>query len=56
MTKLTLENQYGKYIIEIKEDDLNIDDIMDNLIIPGLLACGYSRNTINDYLGVDDGS
>lgn len=51
MTKITIEDQYGRYLVELNKDDLNIQEVFEELIVPALLACGFSSETINKYLG-----
>lgn len=44
-TRLTLENEHGKYSIEIP-GDATIVQMIDDLFIPVLLASGFARETI----------
>lgn len=55
-TTLTLENQYGKYTIEVNKTDLSIDQLFEELIDPMLHAMGYAQETIDEYLGRENGS
>ena len=48
MTKLTLENCYGVYSVEIPEEDFTVEDVVDELMVPVLLSAGYSRNGIDE--------
>jgi hypothetical protein len=50
-TKITLENEYGKYEVEVKDEGMNIGEVLDKLFIPVLLAAGYSERTIEAYIG-----
>lgn len=52
MTKLTLETCYGRYEVEVAEDDHNIGDLWDAVIKPCLLAAGYGEATVNDLVPV----
>jgi len=45
MTKITLENCYGKFSVESNLDDMDINNIMESLVQPLLLAAGYSIDT-----------
>lgn len=49
-TKITLENVYGKYTVEIPDKDLTVASMFDYLIIPVLLASGYAEESIEKYL------
>ena len=46
VTRLTLETCYGKVSVEVKEDDLNIEDLWRTVIEPLLLGAGYAESTI----------
>jgi hypothetical protein len=50
MTKITFETQYGKYIVEVNKDDMHIESIMTELIIPVLIASGFHPDTISEYI------
>ena len=50
-TKITLKNEYGVYSIEVKKEDMNIDEMFSDLIVPVLVASGYSQETVDRYLG-----
>lgn len=58
--KLTLEttdpeNKYQKkVIIEQPFDDLTIDDIIEELVKPILLAYGFHPDIVDGYFGVED--
>ena len=49
MTRITLENEHGKYIVEIKKESITLESVMDDLIQPVLLAAGYHESTIENY-------
>ena len=53
MTKLTLENIYGKYTIEVPDDNMAMQKVVDDLIIPVLLAAGFHPKTIEEYIKGD---
>lgn len=52
--KITLEptrdKGYPTASISINKDDLTLHDFFEELIIPALLAHGFSQQTIDDYL------
>ena len=45
-TKLTLENAYGTYSIEINGSDLDITEMVEQVIKPVLLSATYAPETI----------
>jgi hypothetical protein len=47
---LPVNEQPRRISIEIETDDLNIDDLIDNLIIPALKAMEYHENSISDRI------
>lgn len=49
-TKITLKNEYGEYSVSANRSDLAIDEAFEILIIPVLLASGYSKELIDEYL------
>jgi hypothetical protein len=58
--KITLEpteldqsphNLHPRVTIETCYDDMTIEEIVENLVVPALLGMGYQRETINKYLG-----
>lgn len=55
-TKITLENCYGKYSVEVEEDDLRLDEVINQLIEPVLLGATYSRKNIDEmFANVPEG-
>jgi hypothetical protein len=48
--RMTFTDYNGSYTIE-RECGETIDSVMEELIIPVLLAAGYSRATVEAYLG-----
>ncbi len=50
-TSLTLKDGHGECSIEVPYTGLPMDEMVDNLIIPLLLAAGYHKNTINQWIG-----
>jgi len=47
-TSISIENQYGKYTIETNKVDLDIHTMIEELIKPVLLACGYHSKMIEE--------
>lgn len=52
-TRLTLENQYGIYTTEIPRPMPPMRELLEDLVVPVLLAAGFSRETIEDYIAVE---
>lgn len=52
-TTLTLRNEYGEYTVQVNQRELTIAEIIDDLVIPVLLAAGYSREVIDSCLAED---
>ena len=50
MTRVTLENENGLYMIETKEDNFLVGDMFDYYLIPLLLAATYQQENIDQYL------
>ena len=50
-TRITLENENGTYSIEVRQEQMNLVDTFEDLVVPVLLACGYSQEIIDEYLG-----
>ncbi len=46
ITELTLCNEEGEYSVKREGERLNIDAMVDNLVIPLLMAAGYALSTI----------
>ena len=53
-TSITLTDAYGTYMVRQEQTDLSMDKLIDHLLIPLLLACGYQRETIDEHLGFND--
>ncbi len=47
-TRMTLENEYGTYSIEIYHADPSASAVMTDLVRPLLLAAGYTPDTVDD--------
>jgi hypothetical protein len=55
--KLTLEptgppgpHRHLKVTVETNHDDHTIDEVIDNVVVPALLAWGFTQKTIDNYL------
>jgi hypothetical protein len=53
-TSITLTDAYGTYMVRQEQTDLTMDKLVDHLLIPLLLACGYQRETIDEHFGFND--
>ncbi len=47
---LPVNEQHRRITIEVATDDLDINDIIDNLIIPALKAMEYFEDSISDRI------
>ena len=52
-TKITIENNYGIYSIESKETDLTFNDLWECVVMPVILAAGYSKELIDGYFDLE---
>jgi len=52
-TKVTLQNKYGSYTIEVPNSDLTIDTMMSQIIAPLLKAATYPSQLVNQYINSD---
>jgi len=48
-TNLPVDQQHPKVSIEIPYDDCDMQQMIENLIIPALLGMGFKKETISDY-------
>ena len=53
MAKITYTNECITVSIEDLENDVTLDEIMQNLIVPLLLAIGYQPENINEYINLE---
>lgn len=53
-TYVELCDENGTYRIERDKSIVVLDDVMEEMIIPLLLAAGYSRQCIDEYFGTDN--
>ena len=49
-TKLKISTPYSTVTIEVEESDHTIQDLMNDLIRPALLAMGYAESLVNQYI------
>ena len=54
MTKVTLESWDSTITIETRDDGLTLEDLVENLIKPMLLAASYHPDTIKKYFDGED--
>lgn len=47
--KISLTNEYGTYTIELEQEYVQLNDYIENLIIPVLLAAGFVQESIDEY-------
>ena len=47
--KITIEQMGSVVTVSTEKEGLDIDAVMDILIVPALLALGYTQNTIDGY-------
>ena len=50
MTKIEFTNEYGTYTIELNRDLETVDDVMQWLVKPVLVAATYQLENIEDYI------
>jgi hypothetical protein len=53
MVSIEITNQHGTYLVSSNEDLAALDDYFECLIIPALLAAGFSKKLIGSYLGIE---
>lgn len=49
MTRVTLENQDGLYIIESQDDRMTVEDMYETFFNPIMMAATYHPDSITDY-------
>lgn len=47
---MTLENEDGTYTISVKDNEMNMGDVISYLVIPVLRAAGYAESSIKEYI------
>lgn len=50
MLKLTFENEQGVFSVAIREEMLPLEGVIDQLVVPVLLAATYSPQVIAKYV------
>jgi CRISPR/Cas system CMR subunit Cmr6 (Cas7 group RAMP superfamily) len=50
---ITLTNEYGAYTVESYQSCEHISEVIDNLVVPVLLAAGWGKKSITDYIQTD---
>lgn len=50
-TAITFRNENGEYSVKQYREEMDIYTVVEDLIIPVLLAAGYSREVITKALG-----
>jgi hypothetical protein len=50
MTSITFCNQHGNFTISLPKDDMIINEVMQELVKPVLLAATYQPENINEYI------
>jgi len=54
-TAVTISNCFGDYSIKVKDTDMTVSAMFEDLIIPAMLAAGYHRDSIGEYfMGYED--
>ena len=49
-TEITLRNKYGEYTVRVLRGDLLIGEMFDDVVKPVLLAAGYQRESLDNWL------
>ena len=49
-TEITLHNKYGEYVVRVPRGDLLIGEMFDDVVKPVLLAAGYQRESIENWI------
>lgn len=52
--KITLESNYSKVTVEVKQDDLNVGQVVENLFRPAMLAQGYQNCSLDKEIGISN--
>jgi len=50
MSKISLTDEYGTYTIDCFDELSTLTDMFERLVIPVLVAAGFSRESINAYM------
>ena len=49
-TEITLRNKYGEYTIRVPQGDMLIGELFDDVVVPVMLAAGYQRESLDNWL------
>ena len=49
-SRIVFTNENGYYSIFVKRTYMSLGDVLENLIVPTLLAAGYNKSTISEYI------
>lgn len=49
-TRLTLENEHGKYVVHVSNDELTMSELIGTLVKPVLLSAGYDNDLIEEFI------
>jgi hypothetical protein len=49
-TRLTLENEHGKYVVHVSDDELTMNDLIDTVVKPVLLSAGYHSDLVDEFI------
>ena len=49
-TEITLRNKYGEYTVRVLRDDMLIGELFDDVVVPVMLAAGYQRESLDNWL------
>lgn len=49
-TKLTFENEFGKYTVEVSDDEMTLNAVMGRLVAPVLFAAQYSDELVRNFI------
>lgn len=50
MTRITLENENGKFQVEIEAEELYLSRIISDVVAPVLMAAGYHDQQVKDFM------
>lgn len=52
-TAIQFDNENGNYLVRVNKTDLPADAVIEQLVVPVLLAAGYSESTLRKFLEFD---
>lgn len=53
MTRLTLETEVGKFIVEVAAEGLSLGKVLADVVAPVLMAAGYHDQQVRELLFLD---